>query len=497
MPVRHRQFGRRALRITGALAGVAVVTTIDLQVVRVNGATAAFTYLILILGLATRVGLQESIAASLASMLAYNFFFLPPIRTLTIADPRNWIALCMFLLTAITVSQLSASATRKAEEASARQQELERTYEFSRALMLGDSERSLAGQIVQKVSELFQVPTVSFYDRAANKIYNIGAIAPVFWDATLRDAGLTDLKRINDREHAIVIPVRLGGRSLGSLGVAGSADMSEVALQAIAQLAAIAIERARAQDAASRTEATRQNEQLKSTLLDALAHEFKTPLTSIKAAATTVLSRGSLDQVGTELLTIVDEEADHLTSLVNEAIDVARISAGQVVLHRDVYSSHELIVCSLAHLRPFCEGRDLQVNVGEGLPPLNVDRKLTELLVRQVIDNALKYTPPSSAIRISAELNHPFVVFQIADNGPGIPEQERNLIFEKFYRGREARERIPGTGMGLTIAREIVEAHGGRIWIDSEAAKGTLLSFTLPVVDAQNDNSTQERQTAA
>src|SRR5438105_1346339 len=155
MAAAYIQLGRRALPLLGALGAVAAVTAIDYRLLGVNSATAAFSYLLVILGLATRLGLQESIAASLASMLCYNFFFLPPVGTFTIADPQNWVALCVFLITAITASQLSTSARRKAEEARARQQEMEHVYEFSRALMLGDTERSLAGQIAQQVAKVF------------------------------------------------------------------------------------------------------------------------------------------------------------------------------------------------------------------------------------------------------------------------------------------------------------------------------------------------------
>jgi two-component system sensor histidine kinase KdpD len=296
---------------------------------------------------------------------------------------------------------------------------------------------------------------------------------------------------------ALIVPVRLGGRSMGSLGVAGSNRISGVALQAIAQLVAIGLERARAQDLAVRAEAARQNEQLKSILLDALAHEFKTPLTSIKAAATTVLSRNRLDAIEEDLLTVVDEEADHLNNLVTEAIELARIGTGPVKLHRELCSADELISSAIAQLRHLREERILEVTVKRDLPTIEIDRKLGELALRQLLNNALKYSPPSSLIQITAESEGDAIVFGVSNAGSGIPKAEQDLIFEKFYRGRDVRARVAGTGMGLTIAREIVEAHGGRIWLNSELGKRVQFSFTLPTIASRKSLQDQQPLTVA
>lgn len=483
---RFTHFSRLLFRFAGVIGLVAAVTTIDFRIIHVNSPTAAFSFLLVILGLATRVGLQESIVASLASMLAYNFFFLPPIGRITIADPQNWVALFVFLVTAITASQLSSSARRKAQEAASREREVQRMYEFSRSLMLWDEERTMPDQIAQKISELFAVQDVSFYDRESDSVRRIGPPESPLQEATLRSVAETADVWRRPESAATVVPVRLGGRSLGSLGIAGSTHMSEVALQAIAQLIAIALERARAQELAARVQIARQNEQLKSTLLDALAHEFKTPLTSIKAASTTVLSRNRIEEIERDLVTIVDEEADHLNDLVTEAIELARISTGPVKLHRELCSAYELISSVNGQLRRLMEGRVVEVTAQRDLPPIEIDRRLTELALRQLINNALRYSSPSSVIQVTAEGQLDAIVIRVFNAGPEIPKAEQELIFEKFYRGREVRERVAGTGMGLAIAREIIEAHGGRIWLKSESGKGVQFSFTLPTIASHN-----------
>ncbi len=473
------------LRYASVVAAVAALTAIDFRVAHVNSSTAAFTYLLLILGLAARCGLRESAIASVASMLAYNFFFLPPIGTFTISDPQNWVALFAFLATAITASQLSASARRKADEAEARRRELERTYEFSRALMVGDDEHSLGTQTIQHISSLFDLEDVWFYDAATDAIARSGAAKSPLSDTLLREASRNgDLWR-DAQTHALVIPIRLGGQRYGSLGISGNAELPETALQAIAQLVAIAIERARVQALASRMEAARENEQLKSTLLDAVAHEFKTPLTSIKASTTTILSRSTLDSLARELLNVVDEEADHLTSLVSDAIELARIGSGPVELHREPCSFALILSSGMAQLRTSLEGRVVETNLEPGLPLMDADPKLCQLALRQLLSNAVKYSPAWSKVEIRAKEKREFVVVEVASAGPGIPPAEQESIFEKFYRGREARARIAGSGMGLAITREIVEAHGGRLWVESKPDQGARFYFSLPILQSE------------
>jgi len=476
-------FVRPFLRSLAVLGAVGALTAIDFRLLGVNSATAAFTYLLLVLILATRVGLRESVIASFGSMLTYNFFFLPPIGTLTIADPQNWVALFTFLATAITGSHLSSNARQKAKEAESRQQELQRMYDFSRALMLGDTDRTLLKYAAQQISELFELEDVRLYSRETDSVVQVTTEQTSLGDSLLRETARSGRTWRSADGSALVVPIQLGGHSLGSLGVAGGKKLSEVALQALAQLVAIALERARAQETANRLEATRQNEQLKSTLLDALAHEFKTPLTSVKAATTTLLSRRELDKMEGEFLTIIDEEADRMTNLVSDAIELARIGSGPVTLHKEALAAEEMIYSALSEFRALLDGRNLRVEIENSLPLLWVDKKLAELALRQILNNALKYSPPGSPIQVSGKLHAEgkSVLLQVANEGPGIPKGEQPLLFEKFYRGNEARTRMAGTGMGLSISRDIIGAHGGQIWVQSESGKGAQFCFTLPV----------------
>jgi two-component system sensor histidine kinase KdpD len=277
-------------------------------------------------------------------------------------------------------------------------------------------------------------------------------------------------------------PVRLGGRGLGSLALLGPLP-AETTLRALANLVAITLEKARAIEDASHAEAAHQSEVLKSALLDSLAHDIKTPLTSIKAAATSLL--GGAPGAERELLTIIDEEADRLNRLSAEVIAMARVDAGKLHLEKRSVAAGDLIGGALSELAVELRGREVAVYAAVDLPPVEADPELIQQVVKHCIENAIKYSPERSPIAVSATLKNEKIVIGIADRGPGIEDGERLRIFDRFYRGRRHRFETKGTGMGLAIAKGIVEAHGERIWVDSERGQGSTFYFSLPLSGAR------------
>lgn len=463
----------------GALLIIAGITFVFFRLFNVNNVTVALSYLLAVLLIAARWGLPEALAASVAGMLLFNYYFLPPIGTFNIADSQNWVALSAFVVTAVVASQLSISAKRQAQASSYRQHEMERLYTLSRNLMLLDVHGHLGQEIANAIAQVFQLPGLAFYDRATDRVHQAGLHDIPLDPGKLRDTTVQGTVFHDAATQTTVIPIRLGGQAIGALGVQGS-EVSETALHAIANLAAITLERARAHEVAARAEAARQSEELKSTMLDALAHEFKTPLTPIKAAVTSMLSDSDMNPTRLELLRIVDEETDHLNSMLTEAIQMSQIEAGQLQLHRSQQPLQALVQTQLAKLGESLEGRDVTVDIPKDLPPVNVDPDFIRTVIWQLLNNAVKYTPPGSPIAIRAMATEFEVIVTVEDSGRGISEQEQRRVFEKFYRGRDQRSRIPGTGMGLTIAREIVLAHRGRIWVESQPGKGAKFSFSLP-----------------
>ena len=470
------------LRVALALALVALTTLACSRLIPVNATTAGFAYLVVILVIATAWGLVESTVASIAAMLCFNYFFLPPVGTFTIADPQNWVALFAFLATSITASQLSDRARRRTAEAVDRQREMERLYALSRAILLTEPTEAVAKQIARQIAHTFESPAVALYDRGADEIYRAGPEDLPGVDGKLRDAALEGTLFQDAVSGVVVASIRLGGEPIGSVAIRG-ASLSDTALQALSNLVAIGLEKARSQEAANRAEAARQSQELKSTLLDAIAHEFKTPLTSIKAAATSLLSQSARMPEQGELLTIVDEEADRLARLVTEALQMARIEAGKLQLNRELHSPASLVAAALRQSKPLTEGRTIKVEIAPELPLLFVDADLIQLSIRQLIDNALKYSAPSAPVTVAAQPGRLGVSIQVADEGPGIPSDEQSQIFEKFYRSRREQQQVTGTGMGLAIAREVVRAHGGEVSVESSSGpdgQGSVFSISLP-----------------
>jgi two-component system sensor histidine kinase KdpD len=435
------------------------------------------TFLLAILGIATGWGLFEAVVAAIASVASFNFFFLPPRFTFYLTDPQNWVALLAFLVTAVVASRLSTGVKQRALEAMRRRDEMERLYELGRALMLIDEHSPTASQIAQRIAQVFDAVGVAVFDRSTDQIYRTGTIEWIS-DSKLRDVAVQATAFHAAESNVAVLPLSLGRAPVGSLAIYGG-SFSDTALHAIANLAAIVMERALAEAAATRMEAARQHEAMKSMLLDALAHEFKTPLTSIKAAASSLLDEAFSTQK--ELVTVIEEEADRLDLLVSETIRMARIEAGDLKLDRQPQAVEDLIVSALRKLRSLLQDRDVQIEAEPNLPQVSADSELIGLTLRQLLTNALKYAAPESTIIIRARNADSLVKISVKDFGPGIDNRHQRRIFEKYYRVQDQTDRIPGTGMGLSIARDIVEAHGGNIWVESAPGQGSEFFFTLPV----------------
>jgi two-component system, OmpR family, sensor histidine kinase KdpD len=468
-------------RILASLSLVVVVTFLSFRLVPVNAITAGFLYLVAILFIATAAGLVESTIASVAAMFSFNYYFLPPVGTLTIADPRNWVALFAFLATSLTASQLSARAKRRTREAVDRQNEIERLYSLSRALLLTDANRPIAKQVVEQIAQVFEFPAVALYNRGTGETFRAGFDEVAAIESELRDAAVRSELRRDDGRGLTITPIRLGRQPIGSLAVRG-ASLSDAALQSLVNLVAIWLERALAEETLSRAEVARRSEELKSTLLDAIAHEFKTPLTSIKAVTTDLLSdpAATLDPHQRELVSIADEGADRLSTLVTQAIQLARIEGGKFQLNRGIHFPSSLISAALRQMKSLTDGRQIKVCVAEELPLVSVDAELVELVIAHLIDNALKYSPRGTPISIGARMSEGHAIIYVADHGPGISEEEQARIFDKFYRGTKE-QHLKGTGMGLAIAREIIHAHGEEIRVASKPGEGSEFSFSLPL----------------
>ena len=478
-----RSADNQILRFIISAAVVCAITTVYFRSVHVNPTTVGFTFLLVILIVSAAWGLRYAIFVALFSTLAYNYFFLPPLFHFTIADPQNWIALFAFLCTAIIGSQLSERARREAIKSNQRRREVERLYAFSEQLLVSENVFELLNAIPGYIVESFEVTGAAMFLEKKQETY--------YFDVTSQSVFPVDhLKAIGsrgepvlDREHGLCfMPLRMGVRTVGSLGISGC-DLSRESLEAIGSLAATAIERASTVEKLTKTEAARESDRLRSVLLDSVTHEFRTPLTAIKASAETLLSDVELDKPQRkDLLSVINEESDRLNRLIGEAAEVAQLDSHQLQLHIEPHDISEATESAIAQSRQALQNHIVQTSIPDSLPSVRMDvERISEVLVH-LLDNAGKYAPPGTPIQITAELRDGEVVTSVADHGPGIDDVEQDMIFEKFYRGRNQRMTVQGTGMGLAIARAIVELHGGKIGVTSQVGRGSLFYFSLPAV---------------
>ncbi|MGA2846954.1 MAG: DUF4118 domain-containing protein [Candidatus Acidiferrales bacterium] len=471
----------RFLRFAAALGLVLGISVFYRRVLPVNPTTVALTFLLAILAVSTVWGIAVSVFMSIAAMLAFNYYFLPPVGKFTVADPQNWVALFAFLVVSVIASTLSTRARQKAEDASARRREIEKLYAFSQGLLESGNVIQLLNRIPAQIVNTFEVGAAALLLSEKQKVYRSGPVIPRL--------DIDSLKAIVAREEPVIdvpnslcfVPVRLGVRPIGSLGISGS-TLSRQTLEAIGTLIAVAMERARAIEQLGQTEATREGERLRTALTESVTHNLRTPLTSIKASVTNLLTNAGLsDAQRQDLLVVINEESDRLNRLVGEAAEMARLDAGEVQLKFESTSIENVINAALIRCKSTLGSRTVRVVVATGLPRVRVDLELVKEALSHLIENANQYSPAHEPITITAELNGDFLATSVADRGAGIDDLEQSLIFEKFYRGKDQRFLVQGTGMGLPIAKAIVAAHGGSMNLTSQRGQGSVFSFTLPI----------------
>ncbi|MBV8475192.1 MAG: DUF4118 domain-containing protein [Acidobacteria bacterium] len=476
-----RKIANSILRFAASTAVLSVIVFVYFRWLHVNPTTVGFSLLLVILLISAAWGLAYATFAAIVATIAYNYFFLPPLLRLTIADPQNWVALLAFLVTAVIASQLSARARRGTLYADERRREVERLYSFSQQLWLSENVFELLNLIPKHIVDSFAVMGAALFLEGKQEAY--------FFDQSSRaQFPIDQLKAISDRGEPVLerdhklcyMPLRMGVRSVGALGLAGC-NLSRESLEAIGSLVAISIERANTVEKLTRSEAARESDRLRSVLLDSVTHEFRTPLTAIKASAETLLSQPNLEHAQRDdLLQVINEESDRLNRLVGEAGEVAQLDSHQLQFHFEARHIREAIETAIKSSQQALRRHPLELAVADNLPAVRMDlERITEVIVH-LLDNAAKYSPPDTPIHIMAEQRDSEVMTSVADHGPGIDEMEQEMIFEKFYRGQDQRMIIQGTGMGLPIAKAIVPLHGGKIGVTSQLGRGSLFYFSIP-----------------
>lgn len=459
---------------------IALVIWLYFRWLRVNETTVAMTFLVLILIVAARWGLRHSIYLSLLSATAFNFFFLPPVFTFTVRDPRNWVALAAFLVTGVIGSRLAERARDEADHAKRRQRETEKLFDLSQTMLLAGNTIELLNAMPRRIETTFNLDGVAVYLLSGERTYRS---RPDFLETSLdqlREAAFSRNHVVDQDRSLTLVPILLGTRTLGSVAVAGDRLSPEV-LDAICGLAAIAVERVSAMEKVAQVEASRESERLRNSLLDSVTTELRDPLRSIAVSIDELRTSEDVKSTrSTQLMEIIDLESKRLEHLVGQSIEMAELETHEIVLDLQPHSIREVVDLAATEQEGLLGNRKPEVRLPEHLPLVKMDLKRISKVLQHLLNNAAKYSPPGSPIFISADVFPDGVTVNVADRGTGIDDMEKLMIFDKFYRGKEQRSRVQGTGMGLAIAKAIVRAHGGTLSVTSQSGVGSVFSFTLP-----------------
>ncbi|HTA42330.1 MAG TPA: ATP-binding protein [Bryobacteraceae bacterium] len=437
----------------------------------------AFVFFLLIVITALRLGFWEASAASIVAVACLDYLFTMPLFSFR-TDAAGWTALSAFECAALVVSRLSAQVQHQAEIASQQRNNMEQLYELARNILLVDRHQPVGPQIATFIQQAVQIDSVALFDPSPAKVYGAGS-SDFDLEEAARNAWLKDTNEDLPDAHTWSRVLRLGHKGIGAIAVRAN-DISPIVADAIASLAAIALERSRSLEKEMRAEAARQSEQLRTAVLDALAHAFKTPLTTILAASSGLLEGGTLRPQEAELVTLIDDQSVVLNDLTTRLLQTARLEGAAMHLHREESSAAELFEDVLAPFQAQLERRPARIVLPEKDLRVSGDVGLIATALRQLVDNAIKYSDPGSTITISGEVVDGEFLTSVHNEGIPIRAEDRERIFERFYRSPGTEHRAAGTGLGLSITKKIAEAHQGRVWVKSDA-KGTTFYFALPL----------------
>jgi two-component system sensor histidine kinase KdpD len=472
---------RRFLIECALCAWVVALLTFCSYVLHLELSTAGFLYLLVVVVVAQVCGFRQATVTSLLAVACLDYFIIPPTFSFDFGEPRNLVALVTFEFCALIVSRLSAREKRHALEAKRQRNWLEKLYRVSRGTLQLDLQSPPGPQIVRLIRDHFSLECVALYDEALAKSDSSGEcsghemelVRIAYIDGVDKDdPGNAPAQAVSQRI------LRADRRLIGALYLRGPVD--PLTADALASLTAIALERSRSFEKESQAEAARQSEQMRTAVLDALAHAFKTPLTAIRTASAGLIEIGRLSAPQRDLAALVEEQSAELNELATRLLQTARLdTAGLSVVPEQVVVS-SLITDVLSDQRRKLEQHPVEVSIPDAALATQGDRSLLATIVGQFVDNAAKYSAPGTPIRVSAEGNHSQVVISVHNEGVPIRLEDRERIFERFYRCPETRDIAPGTGIGLSIARKAAEAHHGHVWVISGEGEGNTFFVSLP-----------------
>jgi two-component system sensor histidine kinase KdpD len=486
-----------------AICGVAAVTWAYFAWLHVTDVTTvALSYLLLLLFVAASSCLWVAMTVSLAAALAFNFFFLPPVGTLAIADPQNWMAFVTFLVVSLVASRLSSVARDRQREADGRRDELGRLFDFSRDVLRTTDGDEAIHRLAQNVAQRFLLdyvaiclPTGAGFDR-----HEAGTLDRAYAPTTddLRRA-LGDVARATDAGSlpgdgecagqevtagvpgplVRLVPLRHGARAIGLLALAGR-PIEPGTLDALASVVTIAIERLDLLEARTRAEVSQRSVEIKSVLLASLAHDLRTPLTAIGLAVNNLAVSTLTNSQRSGQVDVALTGVERLARLFENILKMTRIDAEIIAPSLRWVHASEIIEAARGQVEHILRPHKIDVVDRSTRHAVRVDARLTSTALAHILENAAQYSPAGSTITVTHEVAADGLLISVRDQGEGIAGADLPRLFERFYRGDAARQYASGTGMGLAITRGLLAAEGGRVWAENHSDGGTQFSILVP-----------------
>lgn len=485
--------------LIGSVSAIGLLTALYFTWLGVTNPTiVALSFLFVVLVVAAVSRRWIAIATSLMAFFCFNYFFLPPVGTLTIADPQNWVALFTLLAVSIVASHLSTQVRRRAQEATARRDELARLFDLTRDILLTTDTTDAVTLVARHVARRFGLKnvTVCLPDLNGWQLHHSGersfaldtarlaavlaaAPAALEFDAQERTyAGHTAIET-GHGTRAWLVPLRIGTHPIGLLALEGD-EIEPGTRDAIAGVTAIAIERAQLLEERKEAEIVRRGADLKSALLASLSHDLKTPLTAVTVAANNLDASWLTPEQRHEQTAIVRAELDRLNRLFQDIVDMARIETNAIAAEREWVQPPEIVEAAVRQVERFLADHKLEIDAGAEGALVRLDPRLTSAALAHLLENAGQYSPPGSTIAVTVTLESDELRVSVRDHGVGIAPEDLPHVFERFYRGVEARQQRFGTGMGLAITKGLLAAEGGRVWAENHPEAGAVFSIAVP-----------------
>jgi two-component system sensor histidine kinase KdpD len=473
----------RAYPATVVVAGLTLIC----YSLRVGFPTVSFIYLIIVVLQSLAGDFLSSTVVSVICFVCLNYFFVPPLFSLRVSDSSDTLALFAFLITGLVITRLTSQARAAADSERMQSEETTQLYELARQLLAMDPQTAMGADLLRQFKTKFRLRAVCFFDGDTAELLREGTSLDHIEEKT-RTAYIAR-RELQDRNAGVAVRLlRSGENTFGAIGFEGLRNC-ELTAEPLAALAVLMIERAGAFQRASYAAAATETEVFRGALLDALAHEFKTPLATILTAADGLRAIGTLQPEQLELTEAVESEASRLAQLTSRLLRLARLDREEVKPQMERVVISEVVKSIMNQQWSRWPDRRLLLLADRDRLTVMGDRELLWLGVGQLLDNACKYSQPGSEIRVSVELVETTVAVRVWNSGAAVPAKEHVRIFERFYRGVGARQLTPGSGLGLYVARKIALAHGGTLELENSNDGGTAFRFSIPVAQSENHDT--------